>query len=110
MLQIVRLSSDDESNRRVQNGDVAIGVLGAAEHAVKRRRVGGWIASGEIGERRAGNSSILGRDFKGANVAVLKRGDEGGAGGRRLVETVGAMHEPHSLGATIAHHLRERFE
>ena len=43
-------------------------------------------------------------------MAVLKRGDEGGAGGRCLVETVGAMHEPRSLGAKIAQHPRERFE
>ena len=68
MFQMLRLSSDDEGDRRVQDGNVAIGVLGAAQHTTQRRRIGGRIAAGEISECCAGKAGIFGHNFKGADT------------------------------------------
>jgi len=45
---MLRLSGDDEGDSSVQDGNVAIGILFAAKHTLKRRRIGGWITSSEF--------------------------------------------------------------
>src|SRR5690606_30567155 len=71
----------------------------AIEQFADASGVVGGVAALYLGQRRARQARILGGDFEARQIAALDGGDEGRAGGRKLIEPAVAVDDPGGGGA-----------